>query len=300
MNEQPLRQGHRTWDEAERKKHGKQVRERFAREREEKIKLAKKIIADLLDQGLTISQNEVARQSGISVGFINKHLKFEVERAKNKQRFGVKKPKTPRQVETVEKEVERLKLMNRRLQDQMTEEKRKNKELLAQVAQVVDLEDEIQFLKTQNRELMAYYKVSQEKVVNLPIQQSYNDISSVSEETKKASKPSSLNVMEQVERELKAIGITLNTTHRKLIEKTSEETVINALEAVKEQLKKREIDNPGGLLTKAIKERWTKAKPNFLKTTQQKPLVYTSPDEEKKERISAQDLAKLSNLFKEK
>ncbi len=97
-------------------------------------------------------------------------MKAEVERARKKQLEGAKKPKTSRHIETVEKEVERLKLTVRRLKDELTEEKRKNKELLAQVAQVVDLEDEIELLKNQNRELIAYYRASQDKVVNLPVQ----------------------------------------------------------------------------------------------------------------------------------
>ena len=43
------------------------------------------IIEVMLDQGVTISQNEVARVAGVSVGFINKHLQDVVERAKQRQ-----------------------------------------------------------------------------------------------------------------------------------------------------------------------------------------------------------------------
>ncbi len=90
--------------------------------------------------------------------------------------------------------------------------------------------------------------------------------------------------MERVEQEITAMGIMLNATHKKLIKKASEETIINALEAVKEQLDKREIDNPGGLLTKAIKEGWTKAEPNLPQATQHKPKVYTSFNVDKYQR----------------
>jgi hypothetical protein len=252
MNNQPKRQINRNWDETERQKHGKQVRERFARERDEKIRLAKQIIADLLDQGLTISQNEVARQSGISVGFINKYLKLEVEKALQKQREGAKQPKTPRHIQTVEKEIERLKLTVHRLNAELTEEKRKNKQLLAQMAQVVDLEDEIKLLKTQNRELIAYYRVSQEKVVNLPLQPPVKEKPTPPQS--QPSEPQKRSIIEEIE----ALGIKLNSTLKQTLKNASEAQIFSAIEAVKDQISRNEVKNPAGLLNKAIKEGWTK------------------------------------------
>lgn len=259
MNDKPKRQVNRTWDEAERKKHGEQVRERFARERDEMVRLAKQVIEDLLDQGLTISQNEVARQSGISVGFINKHLKLEVERARKKQLEGVKKPKTPRQVETVEKEVERLRLFNRRLKDDLEEEKRKNKELLAQVAKKIDLENEIKTLKAQTRELLAYHRALQEKVVNLPVQQKTASPEKPieREEVKQPSHPEPER--RSIEAQLQAVGITLNPTLKRTIKSASEEKVLDAIEAYNEALATGKIECPKAWLKKAIEEGW---KPN--------------------------------------
>lgn len=274
MNDQHKRQVNRTWDEAERKKHSKQVRERFARERDEKIRLAKQVIADLFDQGLTISQNEVARQSGISVGFINKHLKVEVERARKKQLEGAKKPKTPRHVETVEKEVERLKLTVCRLKDELSSQKRKNQELLSQVAQVVDLEDEIELLKTQNQELIAYYRASQDKVVNLPVQPPVSE-KPTSPQKKKESVPSSPPTPDpsfspeshpqpeqrSIPEAIEALGITLNSSLKRTMKNVSPEQILKAIEAVEDQMSRNEVKNPAGLFNKAIKEGWTKGKP---------------------------------------
>jgi hypothetical protein len=309
MNDQPKRQVNRTWDEAERKKHGKQVRERFAHERDEKIRLVKQVIADLLDQGLTISQNEVARQSGISVGFINKHLKAEVERARKKQLEAAKKPKTPRHIETVEKEVERLKLTVRRLQDELSEEKRKNKELLAQVGQVVDLEDEIELLKNQNRELITYYRASQDKVVNLPVQPPMREKPTSPQKKKEAvsssprtpeppQKPESLPEPEKgsIPEEIEPLGIKLNSTLKKTMKNASTEQILEAIEAVKDQMSRNEVKNPSGLLNKAIKEGWTKAEPHFPTLTEDNTNKTSNNEPSKPEMTSSDELASTEDI----
>jgi hypothetical protein len=294
MNNQRKRQINRKWDEAERQKHGKQVRERFASERDEKIRLAKQIIADLLDQGLIISQNEVARQSGISVGFINKYLKLEVERARKKQLEGAKPAKTPRHLETVEKEVERLKLTVRRLNDELSSEKLKNKQLLAQVAQVVDLEDEIELLKTQNRELIAYYRVSQEKVVNLPIptpptapQKAQKAVLS----SESPSEPEKRSIIQEIE----ALGITLNTTLKQTLKNASEAQIFQAIEAVKDQMSRNEVKNPAGLLNKAIKEGWNKGESHPILTEENRAKTVKNKSSQS-ELDCSQDLASPEDL----
>lgn len=97
------RQINRVWDEAERKKHGQQVRDRFARDRAEKLSYAKVAIDELIGQGITVSQNEVARKTGISVGFVNKHLRGEVEQARQRQRQMSQKHRTAVSVTSLER-----------------------------------------------------------------------------------------------------------------------------------------------------------------------------------------------------
>ncbi|HEY9636716.1 MAG TPA: DUF6262 family protein [Coleofasciculaceae cyanobacterium] len=277
MSEKIKRQVQRHWDEAERSRHGQQVRERFANEREEKVRKAQHVIEEMLDQGVTISQNEVARRTGFSVGFVNKHLAYEIEKAKQKQQESVTKSRSVRKLSAEAKDLELLRLLIRRLREQLEEQRRANKELLAQVARVVDLEDEVERLRTQSRELWAKLQVSQEKVVNLPVQ----------------------NISAQIEAALKPTGIQLNPTLRQEIPRHSQEAVLKAIEAFEQYRSIHAVDNPAACLVKALKAEW---KPNIAdeqSTTPEKHEFHEQPKQKKLlEKLEAENL-ELRNLLKE-
>ena len=234
MSEKPKRQIHRNWDEAERLRHGQQVQERFASEREDRFRKVQDTIEVMLAQGVTISQNEVAKAAGVSVGFINKHLRDVVEDAKRRQQKSTGTLRTVRQLTSETKELERLKLMNRSLRDQLAEQRRANKELLAQIARVVDLEDEVERLRTQSRELLTTLKVSQEKVAHLPVQKTYT----------------------QVEVSLERTGIKLSPGLRQEVLRHSPEAVLRAIEAFEQYHSERSVQKPAACLLRAIQEEW--------------------------------------------
>lgn len=241
------RQINRVWDDAERQKHGQQVRNRFARGRADKISHAKAAIDELIEHGITVSQNEVARKTGISVGFVNKHLRGEVEQARQRQRQMSQKPRTTASLSSLEKKNEHLKASNNRLQQELDKHRQINKELLAQVAQIIDLEDEVELLRSQNRELLAVWKANQEKVVNLPTGNQPAQKSGISRD----------NLSVQIKSELQALGIKLTSTLRKTMETSNEETIIQAIEALKAALEINDIKSPGGWLKKAIEGCWS-------------------------------------------
>ncbi|MBW4545939.1 MAG: hypothetical protein KME25_16045 [Symplocastrum torsivum CPER-KK1] len=280
MSEKIQRQVQRNWDEAERSRHGQQVRERFANEREEKVALAHDVIEEMLAQGVTISQNEVARRTGFSVGFVNKHLAYEIEIAKRKQQESTKKSRTVRQLSAEVKDLERLRLLNRRLQQQLEEQRRANKELLAQVARVVDLEDEVERLRTQSRELWATLQASQasqEKVVNLPVQ----------------------NMSVQIEAALKQTGIKLNSTLRQEIPRHSQEAVLKAIEAFEQYRSIHDVGSLAACLMKALKEEWTPNIADEQSTTSEKHEFDEQSKQKKSvEKLEAENLD-LRNLLKE-
>jgi hypothetical protein len=314
MSEKPKRQVHRVWDEAERRRHGQQIRERFAREREERIREAKSAIEEMLDQGTTISQNEVARRTGISVGFINKHLRSAIEKAKKQQKEAAQKPCTTRSLSTLEKEVERLTLTNRCLREQLSEQKQMNKALLAQVARVVDLEDEVERLRIQNRELLAYWQTSQEKVVNLSAQKTVNKtinkqpssvekkVSDTEPESQNTQPTDQLSFSERVETELAELGIALNSTLKRKIKSKPEQVILNAIEALKQAWGNGTvIQSPGGWLAEAIESEWVKNEslqptPNCqFEVKSNVPKLELEPGEEL---ASPEDLKALRSMFK--
>lgn len=312
MSKKPKRQVHRVWDEAERRRHGQQIRERFAREREERIREAKSAIEEMLDQGITISQNEVARRTGISVGFINKHLRSAIEKAKKQQKQAAQKPRTTRSLTTLEKELERLTLTNRRLREKLSEQKQRNKALLAQVAQVVDLEDEVERLRIQNRELLAYWQTSQEKVVNLPSQKKVNQPinkqpnsveKKVSDTERQNTRPTNqLSFSKRVVTELAELGIALNSTLKRKLKSKPEQVILNAIEALKQALESGAvIHSPGGWLAEAIDSEWVKNESLEPASNSQSEVKSSTPQpelESEEELASPEDLKALISMLK--
>ncbi len=258
-----------------------------------------KAIERLIKTGAKINFQSIAREANVSVPYLYKYpeLKERIQQLRSNQ---TQMPSSPVNQPSVTAKshsqiVGRLKKRIQQLEAENKELKRKNEALAGQVYRVHTLQEQVERQKDLIMTLESRLKASPKAdiiPINRKVVESTYDDSIYS---------SPIGFMERLEQEVTAMGIRLNATHKKLMEKASAETVINALEAVKEQLGKREIDNPGGLLTKAIKEKWTKAEALIPQVNQQKPQVYTSPSrEEEKERISPQDLAKLSNLFKDK
>ena len=87
----------------------------------------------------------------------------------------------------------------------------------------------------------------------------------------------------------------------KTIQSADEPTVLAAIDALKEQLSKKDIPNPGGWLNQAIKEGWSK--PEIIpQTSSPKPAhqVVTAERQPVKELLSFDKLQQLSNIFKQK
>lgn len=307
MSEKRKRQVHRNWDEVERNRHGQQVRERFALAREEKILSAQNIIKKMLNEGITVSQNEVARRTGISVGFINKYLRYEIQKALQQQKESTRKVRSRSNIDTLENELEKLKASNQRLQKQLAEQRRMNKEILAQAARVVDLDDEVERLRTVIRELQAFSHIAQGKVVNLPVQNlpAQGDfVVSINGKTSKNSedelKSQQLSFMKQVEYELYALNISFNETFQKQIKSKPESVVMNAIEALKEAIDEgTKIDNLSKWLYAAIKK---ESEPNKKPKPTSNDHIITDKFNNRqstieKEFASREELKGLSSIF---
>ena len=89
----------------------------------------------------------------------------------------------------------------------------------------------------------------------------------------------------------------MKTILTKTIKAASESTILDAIEALHNQLTKQDIPNAGGWLNKAIKEGWTK--PETI--SQQSPLpeqkIVTAHNKPEKKLVDSDKLKKLSNIF---
>ncbi|WP_107667125.1 DUF6262 family protein [Cyanothece sp. BG0011] len=253
--------------------------------KQETLDKVNKAIERLLKTGAKISFQAIAREANVSVPYLYKYpeLKERIQQLRSQQRkmpsYQVNQP--PVNAKTHSQMVGRLKKRIQQLEEENKELKRKNEALAGQVYRVHSLQEQVERQKDLIVTLESRLKEPPKAEV-IPI-------------TSKAK----LQINDSIKTQLDELGIPLNTTLTKTIKGASKDTVLAAIEAVKHQLEKREVDNPGGLLNKAIQEGWTKPEPTSVPSPP-KPKIYHPTEDEEKKTLSSKDLAKLSNLFKDK
>lgn len=232
-----------------------------------------------------INFHTVAREAQVSVSYLYKYpeIKQHIGELRSKQNSLPASPVAKPNSTSHGKVVTRLQERIKKLEAENKELKRKCEALAGQVYRVHHLESQIERLQEQNENLRG----------QLGKQEIANKVTPID----KKSKTKSL-VSDKIQSELDELGISLNPTLTKTITATTEETVLAAIKALKYQLTKQDIPNPGGWLNKAIKEGWTKAEPLSTKPpTASQPKIVTTTDKPNKKLMSADKLKKLSNLF---
>jgi hypothetical protein len=262
-----------------------------------------------------INFHTIAREAQVSVSYLYKYpeLKQHIGELRSKQNSlpvsPVAKPNSTSHGKVVTRLQERIK----KLEAENKELKKKCEALAGQVYRVHHLESQAERLQEQNEDLRS--KLGEQEIARkvTPIDTKRKTKSVISEsiqEDADALRPSQASDVKSedadlpvgasrvVRSELDELGISLNPTLSKTIKAATEETVLAAIEALKDQLNKQDIPNPGGWLNKAIKEAWTKAEPISTppKTTPQSKIV-TATDKPNKKLMSSDQLKKLSNLF---
>ncbi|MBW4559156.1 MAG: hypothetical protein KME59_25200 [Trichormus sp. ATA11-4-KO1] len=107
-------------------------------------------------------------------------------------------------------------------------------------------------LKSENAELKQQLEASRISQTKLPVTLPEN-LKVTSLDKKSAGRS---DISDNVKQQLDLIGIKLNATLTKTIKSASEETVLNAIEALKEAMASSNIEKPGAWLKKAIEEGW--------------------------------------------
>jgi AcrR family transcriptional regulator len=268
--------------------------------KQETLAKVNKAIERLVRTGAKISFAAVAREANVSVPYLYKYpdLKERIQ-ALRAQQSKIPENQVNLPPVTAKKHsqvISRLKKRIQQLEEDNKELRRKNEALAGQVYRVHALEEQVERQKDLILTLEA--RVKSPKADVIPISRKAKPTDSTSEVTKTPP----IDFKERVKQETESMGISLNTTHNRLIKKLSVEEVLNALEAVKDQLEKNDIENPEGLLTKALKEKWTKGKPSSPpETPQSEPETSESTPivEDGKTLVSSDKLKRLHSLFGE-
>lgn len=235
-----------------------------------------------------INFHTVAREAQVSVSYLYKYpeIKQHIAEFRSKQNSlpprPIAKPNSTSQGKIITRLQERIK----KLEQENTELKRKCEALAGEVYRVHHLQAQVERLQEQNENLRA--KLGEQEIAEkvTPI------------DKKRRTKSSIENKIQSL---LDELEIDINPTIAKTIKSATEETVLAALEALQDQLKRREIDNPGGWLNTAIKESWKK--PESISTqppTIPNSKVVTATEKPNKKLMSPEKLKQLSNLFNNK
>jgi predicted RNase H-like nuclease (RuvC/YqgF family) len=230
-----------------------------------------------------INFTTVAKEANVSVSYLYKYpeIKQRIAEVRNKQRSFPTSPVAQPNSSSTGKIITRLKEKIQQLENENKELKRKHEALAGQVYRVHYLQEQVERQQQIIEDLQGKLKGEQ-------LDSKVTPISSKRKAT----------IDEHIQSELDSLDIGLNPTLTKTIKAATESTVLAAIAALKDQLSKKDIPNPGGWLNKAIREGWTK--PELIPQQSAKPeyQIVTTSERPTKELISFDKLQELSTIFK--
>ena len=209
----------------------------------------------MVKQRAKINFQTVAREANVSVSYLYKYpeIKTRIAEIRNQQSV-MPRPRMsePTSNKSHQKIVNRLKNRIKQLEREVTELKKLNQGLAGQVYRVSELEAMVERQRKQIENLESRLKdcLSQQQIYPAV------DASKVTPISKAKTKKS--GITDQITSELNLLGIKLTSTLKKTINAADEQTVLNAIEALKEALEKDDIRSPGGWLKSAIEGGWVK------------------------------------------
>jgi Family of unknown function (DUF6262) len=252
-----------------------------------------KAINQLVKNNEPMSFANVAREAGVSISYLYKYpeVKARVLELRNQQQQAGK-PRQPQTASDASKTIiiNELRERVKKLEAEITKLRKVNEGMAGRLYQLQDLQVMVERLTVENEEL----KTLVTGQIEIPEQTgtlltSTHNITSISQRQKSS-------VSDVIKAELAQLNIPLNSTLNKRIKAATEERVLAAMTALKDQLTRAEVTNPGGWLATAIQDGWTVAK---TVTTQPQQEIFTVPVESQPTNrlISLERLKTLNNIF---
>ena len=244
------------------------------------------------ESGAKINFQTVAREANVSVSYLYKYpeIKTRIAEIRNQQSVMPRQRiAEPTSNKSHQKIVSRLKSRIKKLEAELTETKKLNQGLAGRVYRVSELEAMVERQRKHIEDLEARLSDCMKNKQSVS--------ATTSEKVTPISKKRKSQISNEIKLELEALEIELNSTLSKTIKAATEQTVLNAIEALKDQLTKQDIPNAGGWLNKAIKEEWTKSKTLHFASTKPEQKIVKAADSPQKEKVSLTQLKKLSSIF---
>lgn len=232
------------------------LKDNAARKRQEAFERTDKAIQQLIKQKKKINFNTVAEAADVSKAWLYKEPQIK-QRIQSLRGQSTGKNDTPPQEKTTDSS---WKAKYQTLKDRLTRVEAENRGLREQlevtygrILSVSELEYRVEYLEKQNLQLQEELTLCKSQ---LPKRSSPENSSVVNFSPKKAA-----TISDTITQALNALGIESNDTLASKIKNAEEDVVLNAIEALNEQLQHKIIPNPGGWLAKAIDGQWKPNKP---------------------------------------
>lgn len=255
------------------------------KKKEAAIERAEKAIRQLIKENQPINFHSVSKAANVSVPWLYKEIEIKkrIQQLREQQKLKIKldegrKPSTASRDAIIVALRNKIKQKNK----EIDELKEQLKVAYGQIRTNPDSSILIESLRDKCDEL-------ERQLEAVKISSSKSKVTSIDQKN---------SISESILVELDKLKIQLNPTLSKTIKSKSEAIVLAAIEALKEQLQKTDIPNPGGWLNKAIKEEWTVEK-GITKQESPRPQerIVKASDKPEKEKVTLTQLKKLSSIF---
>ncbi|MEH2325885.1 MAG: DUF6262 family protein [Nostoc sp.] len=222
------------------------------RKRQEAFEKVEQGIQKLIKEQQVINFNTVAKASGLSKAWLYKEseIKARIEHLRQTHSSSEKVP--PKQrisdaskdviIKTLKEKIKRVEAENRGLRDQ-------HEAIYGRILQASEIEHRLERLEAENKRLNIELEMCLTQSQSPPISKE-SDIAPVLTKKLKG------EISDIIRDELAVLGIKLTSTLASKIRKSTEEIVLTAIEALKEQLQHQVITSPGGWLATAIDDAW--------------------------------------------
>jgi Family of unknown function (DUF6262) len=254
-----------------------------------------KAINKLMKSNEPMSFANVAREAGVSISYLYKYPEVKarvLELRQQQQQVG--KPNKPQTASDASKAViiNELRERIKKLEADLTGLRKANEGMAGRLYQLHDMQVMVERLKAENEELKK--QVSEQVKTSEEVDSnsiSGSNVTSISQRYKSS-------VSDAIKAELEQLNIPLNSTLTKRIKAATEERVLAAITALKDQLTKGEVTNPGGWLSSAIQDGWTVAEPISPSQPPQREIFTVSVEQQPKTKLVSLDKLKtLNNIF---
>ena len=214
-----------------------------------------KALERMIKQGQIISFQSVATTANVSTAYLYKQsdLRNRIETLRDQQKQKPKLKQPPASDSSKSVIISTLREENKKLRAEIEGLRRINEGLTGRIYQLKGAEELADRLQVSYAELKQQFDEYQQQAQQTTTLEN-SKVASLDEK-----RTEHLNITDQVKQLLQPLGIRLNSTLIKTIKSVREETVLDAIEALKEALNDGNIDKPAGWLKRAIELGW---KPN--------------------------------------